>query len=140
MILDETREVVLGILIHKGRVLMIERSVGDGVVWSFPGGKVEVGESVFEACAREMFEEVGLSCLPTRSLGKREHPTTARMIHYVLCDADDLAASNREPEKALSVSWLTLQEVEARVNTGLFPPVREELKRLGRSLARRSFS
>ncbi len=51
-----------------GRVLMLQRAVPDspeddpaGGYWEFPGGRLEPGEGVFEAAAREWTEETGLA-------------------------------------------------------------------------------
>lgn len=122
--MNTPQEIVLGIVVRHGRVLMIRRNKSDGVVWSFPGGKIEIGESIFSACEREMFEEVGLMCRPERELGSRWHPDTSRLVHYVLCDSATGAAWNREVDKATAVSWFTLDEVESNIATDLFPPVR----------------
>jgi len=44
-----------------GRVLLAQRAREPSRgVWSVPGGKVEAGESLSEACAREFLEETGL--------------------------------------------------------------------------------
>lgn len=43
-------------------VLLIRRGLPPRAgIWTFPGGAVEVGETVREACAREVMEETGLS-------------------------------------------------------------------------------
>lgn len=46
-----------------GRVLLSQRRPGDdlGLLWEFPGGKVEPFERPEEALIREMAEEVGLT-------------------------------------------------------------------------------
>jgi 8-oxo-dGTP diphosphatase len=51
-----------GTVVHRrGRLLLVKRAEAPHLgLWSFPGGKVEVGESPQEAAVRETKEEVGL--------------------------------------------------------------------------------
>ena len=56
-------EVAAGVLIRRdGRFLLASRPAGKPYAsyWEFPGGKVEGGESVAEALARELHEELGI--------------------------------------------------------------------------------
>ncbi len=48
---------------ERGRVLISRRPdhVHQGGLWEFPGGKVEAGESVRDALARELHEELGMT-------------------------------------------------------------------------------
>ena len=55
--------VAVGILIDNGgRVLVTRREKGahQGGLWEFPGGKVELSETIVEALTRELQEEVGV--------------------------------------------------------------------------------
>jgi 8-oxo-dGTP diphosphatase len=62
--------VVIGIVRDAdGRVLIAQRPAGRhlGGLWEFPGGKIESGESVQQALARELHEEIGIDvqrCAP----------------------------------------------------------------------------
>ncbi len=56
-------EVAVGVLIDAdGRFLLTSRPEGKVYAgyWEFPGGKLEVGESVEEALRRELIEEIGV--------------------------------------------------------------------------------
>ncbi len=56
-----------------GRVLLARRARGAGAgLWSLPGGRVEPGESLAAAAAREVMEEVGVRCAPVILAGVRE--------------------------------------------------------------------
>ena len=52
---------------ERKRVLLTRRS--DNGMWCLPGGAMEPGESVVEACEREVLEETGLSVRVKRMIG-----------------------------------------------------------------------
>ena len=54
------------------RVLLTKRQ--DNGQWCLPSGGVEPGESVAEACEREVLEETGLSVRVKRFVGVYSHP------------------------------------------------------------------
>lgn len=48
---------------HEGRVLLARRGRAPSLgLWTLPGGRVEPGETLAEAAAREVMEEVGVAC------------------------------------------------------------------------------
>ncbi|MGW3160953.1 NUDIX domain-containing protein [Streptomyces sp. NPDC001089] len=74
------------VVVRAGRVLMIRRAVPvGGLVWQFPAGRVEAGESAAEAAAREASEETGVRVEPVSVIGGRVHPETGRHVVYVAC-------------------------------------------------------
>ena len=66
---------------HVGRVLMIRRS--DNGNWAFPGGAIDLGESVPQAGIRETAEETGVMCEITGILGTYTDPK-----HVILYTSD----------------------------------------------------
>ena len=59
----EIVEVAVGVLIQpNGDFLLTSRPPGKVYAgyWEFPGGKLEVGETVHQALARELYEELGI--------------------------------------------------------------------------------
>lgn len=58
---DRPRVAVGAVLLHQGRVLVVERGQAPAEgVWALPGGSVELGETMAEAVEREVLEETGL--------------------------------------------------------------------------------
>lgn len=62
----------------RSKLLLTRRS--DNGRWCLPGGAFDPGESVSEACVREVFEETGLIVEVVRLLGVYSNPH--RMVRY----------------------------------------------------------
>jgi mutator protein MutT len=93
----EAREIVAGLLLRHGRVLLCHRSSGREWfpdVWDFPGGHVERGEPHLRALARELEEELGIRI-------QQPGPELRRVV---------------EPEFALRI-WLVERWIGNPVNT-----------------------
>lgn len=64
-------KVAVGVIRNEaGEILISKRAEGvhQGGLWEFPGGKVEQGESTFQALQRELDEELGLSIISAKPL------------------------------------------------------------------------
>jgi 8-oxo-dGTP diphosphatase len=57
------------------RILIGQRRRGDSsaLKWEFPGGKVLEGEGLEEALTRELWEELGVTVVKCREIGKVQH-------------------------------------------------------------------
>ncbi len=62
----------------RSKILLTRRT--DNGRWCLPGGAFDAGESVSEACVREVFEETGLQVEVVRLLGVYSNPH--RMVRY----------------------------------------------------------
>ncbi len=76
-----------------GEILLIKRpeDVHCCGLWSFPGGKVEMGETPIDAARRELLEETELTGKNWRPLGEYQHDYPDRTLHFHLfaCDCND---------------------------------------------------
>lgn len=63
VMVKSTKPIAIGIIVRGAEVLIAKRSSHQhlGGLWEFPGGKVEVGETPYEALCRELNEEVGIT-------------------------------------------------------------------------------
>ena len=116
------------IIVAGGKVLMVRRRVSEGeLMWQFPAGAIEAGESAEEAAARETEEETGLTVKVLRLLGERVHPKTQRLMSYTACDPVSGEAHVADDDELDAVAWVALAEIPEYVPYGLFEPVQEYL-------------
>lgn len=79
-----------GVVIHRGRVLLIQRG-GEPLKgeWSIPGGLLELGEELAEGVQRELKEETGLEVEPLEILEVFDRITrqgSRVQYHFVIID------------------------------------------------------
>jgi 8-oxo-dGTP diphosphatase len=112
---------VLGVVRRDGRVLLVQRARPPNVgKWGFPGGVQELGETIFEAVARELKEETGLVAEPIETLTtldvvERDGEGRVR-THYALIAvlAEWRSGEVKIDDEAHDFDWFTVAEVEAR--------------------------
>lgn len=80
-------DVAVGVLIRDdGAFLLAQRPAGKPMAgwWEFPGGKLEVGEAVFDAMVREFDEELGLSITGAHRWAERVvvYPHATVRLHF----------------------------------------------------------
>ncbi|WP_162053873.1 (deoxy)nucleoside triphosphate pyrophosphohydrolase [Pontibacter pamirensis] len=78
-------QVTCAIIEHEGRVLITQRSesMPDPLLWEFPGGKIEPGETEEECLVREIKEELNLYVQPLRHLTSVLHQTQTKTIQLI---------------------------------------------------------
>lgn len=117
----------VAVIVWGGRVLVIRRRIPDGsLVWQFPGGKIESGETPGQAAVREAREETGLLVEAVRVLGARLHPQTGRHIHYVACKAVSVTGMT-DSREVLDFAWADAGELAERIPGGIYRPVQDYL-------------
>jgi ADP-ribose pyrophosphatase YjhB (NUDIX family) len=85
------------IVIHDGRLLLVQRGRGAGRgLWSVPGGRVEGGERMTDAVTREVLEETGLPVEPGPWVGCVERIGPDH--HFVIHDYTASLAPGVSPE------------------------------------------
>ena len=107
---------VSGIVFNKQKqILLIQRNQPPAMgFWSIPGGKLEAGESLAEACQREIKEETGLHIEVKNIVAVVERRVEG--FHYVIIDYLALLTDeeNRQPTAQTDVSearWISLEHL-----------------------------
>ena len=110
-------EVCVGaIAVAEDRLLLVRRGHGPAAgVWSVPGGRLEVGETLAEAVLRELAEETALEGVCDGLVGWVERMGLDH--HYVILDFAVTILEPTEPragDDAAEAEWVPLDEVAHR--------------------------
>ena len=116
---------------RNGKVLLGERIVEQGSCWQFPGGHLEIDESVIECAARELEEEAGMTLQAPRLAQFTNRQTRYKDRHYVTlyitAEAGPGEAVVREPDKCRQWQWFDWQQLPEP----LFQPIVDYLDHYG---------
>ncbi|MDE1183212.1 NUDIX domain-containing protein [Paraburkholderia sp.] len=81
-------EVAVGVMVQpEGRYLLAQRPAGKPYegYWEFPGGKLEPGETVEAALARELHEELGIDVVTSERWRVLEHDYPHAYVRLYFC-------------------------------------------------------
>jgi 8-oxo-dGTP diphosphatase len=128
---DPGRRGAVAVVVRNGRMLVIRRAktVVAPLVYCFPGGGIEPGESEQDALVREFHEELGATIRPVRRLWQC---TTTWKVHLAwwLAELPPEAVPVANPCEVDSIHWLTPAEMAQRAD--LLDSNREFLELLDR--------
>jgi ADP-ribose pyrophosphatase YjhB (NUDIX family) len=104
--------VVAGIVVsNRGRVLLQRRAIEPRAgYWTFPGGFLEVGETVHEGARRETLEEVGLDVEPTSLVGVYTRPQVGIVLVAFAGESASDAATAADFESS-EVGWFAFDAI-----------------------------
>lgn len=110
----ETPKLTVDCVIHdpgKGIVLIRRKNEPFKGDYALPGGFVDKGETVEDACRREVLEETGLTVREIKLIGVYSDPDrdprghTVSVAFYAVASADGLKAGDDAAEAALVKDW-----------------------------------
>ena len=123
--------VAAGVILRGHQVLIARRhnDAHQGGLWEFPGGKLEVGETVVEALNRELREEIGITVDAAEPLLQIAHDYPDKQV---LLDFWTVSAFTGEPQgrEGQALQWCDLERLQEREFPAANVPVVERLLEL----------
>jgi 8-oxo-dGTP diphosphatase len=106
-------EVVAAIIYKNGAYFATQRGYGEFEgMWEFPGGKIELGETVESALKREIQEELGIDITVDKFLCTTDYdyPSFHLTMHCYLCK---IISGEIELREHKSARWLTVEALDS---------------------------
>ncbi len=122
---------VAAIFNDAGQILIDRRPVNGllGGLWEFPGGKIEVNESVEDCIKREILEEIGIEIEVGEHLITIDHAYTHFRVTLYVHTCRYLSGEPR-PIECDEVRWVTLKEIDQfpfpKANTTIIEALRKQ--------------
>jgi len=102
----------------QGRLFLARRGIkakNERGLWEFPGGSVELGETMAAALRREMREEFGIEITVGELLDVVDHILKDESQHWVsptyLCTITSGEPRIQEPEKCAEIGWFSTDKI-----------------------------
>ena len=104
-------KVVAAIIEKDGKILFCKRGAGGNCagLWEFPGGKIEKGETPFEAIIREIKEELSADIEPTEIFCEYPFSYPEKEIYFYFIKAK-LVSEEIDPTFHSEIKWLSPSE------------------------------
>ncbi len=121
----KTIAVVGALLVNENKFLVAQRAKGElAGCWEFPGGKIEEGETEFEAIEREIREELGLAVEAKKKVSTFEHEYPFAVISLTLITCHLKPESK---DMTLDGSHLDVKWIDATENDLTFAPLDKKI-------------
>ena len=124
--------VAVGVILDSDRNILISRRSPDahqGGLWEFPGGKVEAGESLPVALARELREELGIEIGRTTPLLEIRHDYADKSVlldvHVVWEFSGTARGLERQP-----LAWVNCSELAGYAFPAANDPIVKAVRQL----------
>ena len=107
--------VVAGVVRRKGRLLLCQRPEGKrlGLLWEFPGGKVEAGETPEAALERELKEELNVTTRTGRVLDVLRVDDRNGGDLLLLFYESEIVSGEPETVECRALAWVLPEEAAA---------------------------
>ena len=109
-----------GVVTENGRALLIRmRTLAGRLVWTFPKGHVEPGETPEAAALREVLEETGCACRITGELMTARYSFTRagrpvdKQVRWYLMERAAADTAPSTPDEIFGMKWCGLAETAA---------------------------
>lgn len=104
--------VVAAVIEHDGRYLITQRNATAvlPLLWEFPGGKVEAGETDEAALLREVRHRIGVEVVVGATIGEHAHEYAHYDIRMVMIGCKLVDGAVPYPATVADLRWVTSRE------------------------------
>ena len=109
----EVIRVVAAVIEHDGRYLITQRNANAvlPLLWEFPGGRIEPGETETGALLREVNGRIGVEVVVGSKLGEHVHDYTGYQVQLTMYSCKLPAEARPYPATVADLRWVLSREL-----------------------------